>query len=87
MDKTLEQIVSSKHQSKRDKVTYIGIHNRRTDHLEFWQNYWKTLPFKSVSVSNKKYQELGKQYFIDAMDYFRYIYFLIILNLHIIIGI
>ena len=71
VDKTLGQVASSKDSIKRKNITYIGIHNRRTDHLEYWQNYLKTLPFKSISVSNKKYQELGKEYFMDAMDYFR----------------
>ena len=71
VDKTLDQVASSKDTIKRENITYIGIHNRRTDHLEYWQNYLKTLPFKSISVSNKKYQELGKEYFMDAMDYFR----------------
>ena len=70
VDETLDKLASST-DNARDKLTYIGIHNRRTDHLEYWENFIKTFPFKSVNVSNKKYQELGKEYFLDAMNYFR----------------
>ena len=70
VEAALDKVASSK-DIQRDKLTYIGIHNRRTDHLEYWENFIKTFPFKSVNVSNKKYQELGKEYFLDAMNYFR----------------
>jgi hypothetical protein len=41
-------------------VTYVGVHNRRTDHLEFIQ---KTSNLKPIEID----------YFYDAMDYFRYL--------------
>ena len=41
------------------EITYVGIHNRRTDHLEFIR---KTADLKP----------LQNDYFYDAMEYFRY---------------
>ena len=43
---------------KPKQVTYIGVHNRRTDHLEFDKN-------RSVQ------EPLSETYFEDAMEYFR----------------
>ena len=48
-------------QLKPKDVTYIGIHNRRTDHIDFLKN---TLKLKEI-------EELGEDYFIDGMEYFR----------------
>ena len=51
---------------KPKDITYIGIHNRRTDHLAFMRNEMKM----------KDLEELGKDFFMDGMEYFRYnIYF------------
>ena len=49
---------------KPEDVTYIGIHNRRTDHLDFMVNVMKIGDLK----------ELGRDYFEDGMNYFRYIF-------------
>ena len=46
---------------KPKDVTYIGIHNRRTDHLHFVQN---TLKIDDA-------EELGKDFFEDGMEYFK----------------
>ena len=70
VEKELKEVASSKNVAP-EKITFVGIHNRRTDHLEFWKNNLQTLPFKSINVSDKKYQELGKEYFIEAVQYFR----------------
>lgn len=44
-----------------DEITYVGIHNRRTDHLEFMK---KTMKMAKV-------EELGVDFFMDGMEYFR----------------
>ena len=54
-----------------EKITFIGLHNRRTDFLDYWEEYRKTLPFRSINVSSKQYEVLGKEYFEEAMNYFR----------------
>ena len=41
------------------KVTFVGIHNRRTDHLKFAEKIAGVKPIK-------------KSYFKDAMEYFRW---------------
>ena len=41
------------------EMTYVGIHNRRTDHLEFIK---KTADMVPIEID----------YFYDAMDYFRF---------------
>ena len=46
---------------KPKDLTYIGVHNRRTDHLHFVQN---TLKLDDA-------EELGKDFFEDGMEYFR----------------
>ena len=43
---------------KPEKITYVGIHNRRTDYLEFRR--------KRLKLDN-----LYEDYFEDAMEYFR----------------
>ena len=43
--------------AKPKQVTYVGIHNRRTDYLEFRRKHLKL-------------KKLYKEYFEDAMDYF-----------------
>ena len=42
-------------------ITYVGIHNRRTDHLKFMK---KNMKMHEV-------EELGTDFFMDGMDYFR----------------
>lgn len=54
-----------------NELNIIGIHNRRGDHIGWWRHYLKSA-FTSISVSDTKYQDLGKEYFIKAMKYFRY---------------
>ena len=44
-------------ETKCNKITYVGIHNRRTDYLEFRRKHLKL-------------KKLYKEYFEDAMDYF-----------------
>ena len=55
--KTLKQIAKHKKLQPKD-VTYVGIHNRRTDHLEYVSTH---LGFEPIEAD----------YFIDAMEYFR----------------
>lgn len=43
---------------KGDEITFVGIHNRRTDYLEFRKK-------------RLKLEELRDDYFIDAMEYYR----------------
>ena len=57
--------------AKPKQVTYVGIHNRRTDHLKFMRE----------KVGMTDLEELGKQYFMDGMEYFRYCIFLILVML------
>ncbi len=40
------------------QMTYVGVHNRRTDSIEFIRRGWHQ-------------EELDADYFLDAMDYFR----------------
>ena len=56
---------------KPKDITYIGIHNRRTDHLTFLR---ETMKMKDL-------EELGKDFFMDGMEYFRY-YRVLILVAH-----
>ena len=50
--------VAKKMGLKPKQITYVGIHNRRTDSVEFIKREW--------------YQEpLREDYFEDAMEYFR----------------
>ena len=58
--------VAKKMQKKPNDVTYIGIHNRRTD---FHKHMLETL--KKTKEKKQDYEELGKDYFMDAMEYFR----------------
>ena len=46
---------------KPKEVTYIGIHNRRTDHMDFMKHKMK---FDEM-------EELGEEFFLDGMEYFR----------------
>ena len=48
---------------KPKDVTYVGIHNRRTDHLDFMRHQMKM----------EELEELGEDYFMDGMEYFRYV--------------
>ena len=58
-DATLRDVASRvKKSDPRSDVTFVGIHNRRTDHLQFVQRIAKVKP-------------VGKSYFKDAMEYFR----------------
>ncbi len=54
---TMKQ-VAKKLGSKPKELTYVGIHNRRTDGIDFIKRGW----FQ---------EELGVEFFNDAMDYFR----------------
>ena len=51
--------VAKKRNKKPKDLTYIGVHNRRTDHLHFVQN---TLKLDDA-------EELGKDFFEDGMEY------------------
>ena len=46
---------------KPSDVTYVGIHNRRTDFMDFMRTTQK----------KDKIEELGKDYLIHGMEYFR----------------
>ena len=46
---------------KPKEVTYVGIHNRRTDHINFMKH---TMKFTEM-------EELGEDFFLDGMEYFR----------------
>ena len=46
---------------KPKEVTYVGIHNRRTDFTDFMKHKMK---FKEM-------EELGEEFFLDGMEYFR----------------
>ena len=48
-----------KSESKKHDVTFVGIHNRRTDHLNFTMKTDRAKPIKP-------------KYFREAMEYFRY---------------
>ena len=48
---------------KPKDVTYIGIHNRKTDFDDFMRQKMK---FEDM-------EELGEEFFLDGMEYFRYI--------------
>ena len=54
--------VAKEMKKKPKDITYIGLHNRRTDHLKFMRE----------NVGMTELEELGKQYFMDGMEYFRY---------------
>ena len=43
------------------EITYVGIHNRRTDHLKFMK--------KQMKMENM--EELGVDFFMDGIKYFR----------------
>ena len=58
-DATISDVAKRfKKTSKKSDVTFVGIHNRRTDHIEFVK---KTARAKPIT----------KKYFKDAMEYFR----------------
>ena len=59
----LKKVAKAMNKKPKD-VTYIGIHNRRTDHLDFMR---KTMKMEDM-------EELGREYFKDGMEYFRYIF-------------
>ena len=44
-------------------ITYVGIHNRRTDHLMFMKKHMKM----------EEMEGLGIDFFMDGIDYFRYL--------------
>ena len=50
--------VAKKLGKKPKEVTYVGVHNRRTDSVEFIKKDWFQEP-------------LREDYFEDAMEYFR----------------
>ena len=61
-EETLRDVSSArleKSSHKSTEVTFVGIHNRRTDHLKFAEKIAGVKPIK-------------KSYFKDAMEYFRW---------------
>ncbi len=55
----LRRRAAAKREIPLDKINFVGIHNRRTDYIEYMEStYGERHPF-------------GKRYFRDAMDYFR----------------
>ncbi len=52
--------IANKMKTDPMKLTFVGIHNRRTDYTKF-----NKAVFKKAS--------LGKSYFVNAMESFRYI--------------
>ena len=56
----LKNVAKAMHKKSKD-ITYIGIHNRRTDHLDFMR---KTMKMEDL-------EELGRGYFEDGIEYFR----------------
>lgn len=55
--KLFDQIAEKMNLPKK-KITFIGVHNRRTDHLEYTKKKFNRKP-------------ITKKYFHDAMDSFR----------------
>ena len=55
--KTLKRIAKKLDKKPKD-VTYVGIHNRRTDHFEMMKRRYDMKPIPT-------------SYFTDAMEYFR----------------
>ncbi|XP_059089721.1 galactoside alpha-(1,2)-fucosyltransferase 1-like [Tigriopus californicus] len=53
----IDHVVAQMGRPKKE-ITFIGVHNRRTDHLEYFERYFKKKPLKP-------------SYFHDAMDIFR----------------
>ena len=53
--------VAKKMQKKPKDVTYIGIHNRRTDQI----------PLLKKDMKGEDLEDLGVDFFINGMDYFR----------------
>lgn len=51
--------VALKMNLSEDEITFVGVHNRRTDYNDLAMNWYAVEP-------------LSPTYFIDAMDYFRY---------------
>ena len=65
--------VAKKMNKKSKDITYIGIHNRRTD-------FHKYLLDTQKNEHKTDYEELGTDYLMDGMEYFRYILTLYVAN-------
>ena len=60
VNKELTKIGKAMRKNPKD-ITYVGIHNRRTDHLKFMKTQMKM----------EDLEELGVNFFMDGINYFR----------------
>ena len=60
VNKALKKVAKEMKKKPKD-ITYVGIHNRRTDHMTFMKKHMK----------REELEELGVDFFTDGMDYFR----------------
>ena len=60
VNKALKKVAKDMKKKPKD-ITYVGIHNRRTDHMTFMKKHMK----------REELEELGVDFFMDGMDYFR----------------
>ena len=62
VDRALKKVTEGMKKNPKE-ITYVGIHNRRADHLAFMKKHMKM----------EDMEELGVDFFMDGMDYFRYL--------------
>ena len=62
VDNALRKVAREMKKKLKD-ITYVGIHNRRTDHLMFMKKH----------TEMEEMEELGIDFFMDGIDYFRYL--------------
>ena len=62
VNKALKKVADGMKKDSKE-ITYVGIHNRRADHLAFMKKHMKM----------EDMEELGVDFFMDGMDYFRYL--------------
>ena len=60
VNEALKNVAEEMKKSPKD-ITYVGIHNRRTDQI----------PLLKKDKKGEELQELGVDFFINGMDYFR----------------
>ena len=60
VDRALKKVTEGMKKNPKE-ITYVGIHNRRADHLAFMKKRMKM----------QDMEELGVDFFMDGMDYFR----------------
>ena len=60
VNKALKKVAKEMKKKPKD-ITYVGIHNRRTDHLKFMKTQMKM----------EDMEELGVDFFMEGINYFR----------------